>query len=217
MRGYVTGYADVAAAVSHPAKSIAALKRAELFAAPLLIIVLLLVFRSPVAAALPLLLGLVTIASGRGLIQIANHVWDLCSPPAPNMASMMGLALGVDYSLVLVSRFREELAEGLSTPDAVRVASRTAGHTILFAGAALMCAMVAVNLVAPGQILVSSGVGVLSSVILSASGAAIALPAVLRLLGPRVNQWSFGGAAASGGWSRWFSSVPRAGLRRPPG
>jgi RND superfamily putative drug exporter len=200
VRAYVSGYADVAAGIDR--ESIAALKRAEIFAAPLLIIVLLLVFRSPVAAVLPLLLGLVTIASGRGLIDIANRVWSL-DVVALNMASMMGLALGVDYSLVLVSRFREELAAGRSTADAVRVASRTAGHTILFAGIALACAMIAANFVAPGGILFSSGVGVLTSVVLSVGSAAVALPAVLMLLGPRVNQWSFGGrrASARGGWS----------------
>jgi RND superfamily putative drug exporter len=200
VRAYVSGYADVAAGIDR--ESIAALKRAEIFAAPLLIVVLLLVFRSPVAALLPLLLGLVTIASGRGLIDIANRVWSL-DVVALNMASMMGLALGVDYSLVLVSRFREELAAGRSTADAVRVASRTAGHTILFAGVALACAMIAANFVAPGGILFSSGVGVLTSVILSVGSAAVALPAALMLLGNRVNRWSFGGkrASARGGWS----------------
>src|SRR6478672_5196209 len=93
VRAYVSGYADVAAGIDR--ESIAALKRAELVAAPLLIIVLMLVFRSPVAAALPLALGLVTIAAGRGLIDIANRISSL-DVVALNMASMMGLALGVD-------------------------------------------------------------------------------------------------------------------------
>src|SRR4051794_25103775 len=199
VHAYVSGYADVAAGIDR--ETISALKRAEFIAAPLLIIVLMLVFRSPVAAVLPLALGMVTIASGRGLIDIANRVWGL-DVVALNMASMMGLALGVDYSLVLVSRFREELAAGRSTADAVRVASRTAGHTILFAGIALACAMIAANFVAPGGILFSSGVGVLSSVVMSVSGAAVALPAVLMLLGPRVNKWSFGRQGRDrGGWS----------------
>lgn len=194
VRGYVSGYADVAAGIDR--ESISALKRAELFAAPLLILVLLLVFRSPVAALLPLALGVVTIASGRGLIDLANRVWSL-DVVALNMASMMGLALGVDYSLVLVSRFREELAAGRSTADAVRVASRTAGHTILFAGVALACAMVAANFVAPGGILFSSGVGVITSVVLSVGSAAVALPAALMLLGSRVGVRR---DAARGGW-----------------
>ena len=200
VHAYVSGYADVAAGIDR--ESISALQRAEFVAAPLLIIVLLLVFRSPIAALLPLALGMVTIASGRGLIDLANRGWSL-DVVALNMASMMGLALGVDYSLVLVSRFREELAAGRSTADAVRVASSTAGHTILFAGVALACAMVAANFVAPGGILFSSGVGVLTSVAMSVGSAVVALPAVLMLLGPRVNKWSFGrrGESARGGWS----------------
>src|SRR3954452_20167241 len=181
VHAYVTGYADIAAGIDR--ESIKAMKRAELIAAPLLLIVLMLVFRAPVAAALPLILGQTTIAAGRGLIDLFNRASDL-DVVALNMASMMGLALGVDYSLVLVSRFREELAAGASTREAVRTASRTAGHTILFAGLALVCAMTAANFVAPGGILFSSGVGVLTSVILSVSSAAVALPAVLMLLGP---------------------------------
>jgi RND superfamily putative drug exporter len=205
VHAYVSGYADVAAGIDR--ESLAALKRAELVAAPLLVIVLLLVFRSPIAALLPLALGMMTIASGRGLIDIANRAWSL-DVVALNMASMMGLALGVDYSLVLVSRFREELAAGRSTADAVRVAARTAGHTIVFAGIALACAMIAANFVAPGGILFSSGMGVLTSVVLSVSGAAVALPAVLMLLGERVNKWTFGGARRSGGG--WSGLVLRA-------
>jgi RND superfamily putative drug exporter len=206
VRAYVSGYADVAAGIDR--ESINALKRAEIIAAPLLIIVLLLVFRSPIAALLPLALGMATIAAGRGLIDLANRVWSL-DVVALNMASMMGLALGVDYSLVLVSRFREELAAGKSTADAVRTASRTAGHTILFAGLALACAMIAANFVAPGGILFSSGTGVLTSVILSVSGAAVALPAVLMLLGERVNKWSFG-RGDTGRRSGWAGLVLRA-------
>jgi RND superfamily putative drug exporter len=199
VHAYLTGYADVAAGIDR--ESIAALKRAEIVAAPLLLLVLLLVFRSPVAAALPLVLGQATIVAGRGVIGLVNHAHAL-DVVALNMASMMGLALGVDYSLVLVSRFREELAAGASTRDALRTTTRTAGHTIVFAGAALACAMTAANFVAPGGILLSSGMGVLTSVALSVLGAAVALPAALVLLGPRVNKWTFGARRAGrGGWS----------------
>ena len=92
VRAYLTGYADIAAGIDR--ESIAALTRAELIAAPLLLIVLLLVFRSPVAAALPLVLGQATIVAGRGVIGLVNHLHPL-DVVALNMASMMGLALGV--------------------------------------------------------------------------------------------------------------------------
>jgi len=209
VRGYVTGYPDVGAGV-HEA-SVEALKRAEIIAAPLLLIVLLLVFRSPVAAALPLGLGVATIVGGRGVIDLINRFTDL-DVVALNMASMMGLALGVDYALVLVSRFREELARGRATPEAVEIAGRTAGRTILFAGLALGAAMVAAGFVAPGGILVSSGVGVVVSCLMSVLGALIALPALLTLLGPNVNRWSFGLGGEPGG--RWGGLALRA-IRRP--
>ena len=209
VRGYVTGYPDVGAGV-HEA-SVEALKRAEIIAAPLLLIVLLLVFRSPVAAALPLGLGVATIVGGRGVLDLINRFTDL-DVVALNMASMMGLALGVDYALVLVSRFREELAAGRSTAEAVEVAGRTAGRTVLFAGLALGCAMIAAGFVAPGGILVSSGVGVVVSCALSVIGALIALPAFLMLLGPNVNKWSFGLGGEPG--ARWGGLALRA-IRRP--
>ena len=209
VEAYLTGYADVGAGLDR--ESLAALERAELIAAPLLVIVLLLVFRSVVAAALPLALGLITIGAGRGLIDVANRVWEL-DVVSLNMASMMGLALGVDYSLVLVSRFREELAAGSDTATAVQTASRTAGHTILFAGLALAAAMIASNFVAPGGLLFSSGVGVVSSVVLGVFAASIGLPAVLMLLGPRINKWSFGRRtheAQSGGWGGFLLRATR--------
>lgn len=209
VRGYVTGYPDVGAGV-HEA-SVEALKRAEIIAAPLLLIVLLLVFRSPVAAALPLGLGVATIVGGRGVLDLINRATDL-DVVALNMASMMGLALGVDYALVLVSRFREELAAGRSTPEAVEIAGRTAGRTILFAGLALGCAMAAAGFVAPGGILVSSGVGVVVSCALSVIGALLALPALLALLGPNVNKWSFGLGGQPG--ARWGGLALRA-ISRP--
>ena len=209
VRGYVTGYPDVGAGV-HEA-SVEALKRAEIIAAPLLLIVLLLVFRSPVAAALPLGLGVATIVGGRGVLDLINRFTDL-DVVALNMASMMGLALGVDYALVLVSRFREELAAGRSTPEAVEIAGRTAGKTILFAGLALGAAMTAAGFVAPGGILVSSGVGVVVSCALSVLGALVALPAFLKLLGPNVNKWSFGLGGEPG--ARWGGFALRA-IRRP--
>src|SRR4051812_37227995 len=161
---HVTGYADIGSGVHR--ESLKALSRAELIAAPLLMIVLLLVFRSAVAAALPLMLGMATIGMARGLIDLANRVHAV-DVVALNMASMMGLALGVDYSLVLVSRFREELAAGAEPRDAARTAAGTAGRTVLFAGIALAVAMTAALVLAPGNLMMSSGIGVLSAVLLS--------------------------------------------------
>ena len=101
-RAYMTGYADVGQGIHN--STVEALKRAEMIAAPLLLIILLLVFRSPVAAAIPLLLGGATVAASRGVLDLVNRFVEL-DIVALNLGSMMGLALGVDYSLLMVSRY----------------------------------------------------------------------------------------------------------------
>jgi RND superfamily putative drug exporter len=209
VKSSVTGYADVANGVH--TQSVEALKRAEIIAAPVLLIVLLLVFRSVVAAVLPLAMGLLTIGVSRGVIDLVNRVHEV-DVVALNMASMMGLALGVDYSLVLVSRFREELAEGHAPRVAARRATGTAGRTVIYAGAALIAAMAAGLFVAPGNLMVSSSVGVLAAVIVSVLAAASALPATLALLGRNVDRWRFGNREE--GESRWGGLALRA-ISRP--
>ena len=89
---------------------------AERLAFPVLIIVLLLVFRSPVAAAIPLIIALATTQAGFGVISIITEFADL-DAIALSLASMIGLALGVDYSLLIVTRFREALEATAATPD----------------------------------------------------------------------------------------------------
>src|SRR3954453_8069069 len=209
LHGYVSGYADVAAGIHD--ESVSALKRAELIAAPLLLLVLMLVFRSPVAASIPLTLGLTTISTMAGVLELVNHVKEI-DVVALNMGSMMGLALGVDYSLVMVSRFREELAAGAEPVDAMRRTGLTAGRTVKFAGLALVVAMVAAAFVAPGGILMSSGIGTITATVVSVLGAATALPAILVLIGRRVDRWSFGRSHTSD--SRWGGAALSV-IRRP--
>jgi RND superfamily putative drug exporter len=209
LHGYVSGYADVANGIHN--SSVDALKHAELIAAPLLLLVLMLVFRSPVAASIPLMLGLTTISAMGGVLELVNHVKQI-DVVALNMGSMMGLALGVDYSLVMVSRFREELASGADPREAVRRTGLTAGRTVKFAGLALVVAMVGAAFVAPGGILMSSGIGTITATAVSVVGAATALPAILVLLGSRVDRWSFGRSHTSD--SRWGSAALSM-IRRP--
>lgn len=205
----LTGYPDLANAIHNG--SIKAIERAELIAAPLLIIILLLVFRSPIAAAVPLALGLTTVGAAGGVLDLINRVTVL-DIVALNLTSMMGLALGVDYSLLLVSRFREELARGQDVRFAALTATSTAGHTVRFAGAALGVAMIAALLIAPGTIMLSSAVGVLVAAVISVITASFALPATLMLLGERVNAYRFGRGT---GERAGVAGVALRALRRP--
>ena len=134
MEAIQSGYASVSRALQ--SESLKATERAELIAVPLLLIVLLLVFRSLMAAAIPLAFGALTVFAGRGVLVLLDSVMTI-EALSVVVCTMMGLALGVDYSLFIVSRFREELARGASPWEAARTTRRTAGRTTLFAGATL--------------------------------------------------------------------------------
>jgi putative drug exporter of the RND superfamily len=211
LEAHLTGYADLANGVA--TASFSALQKAELIAAPLLAIVLLLVFRSAVAAAVPMFLGIATIGAARGVLVLLNKGLFPLDSVALNLASMFGLALGVDYSLLLVSRFREELAAGADPSDAALTAAGTAGRTVKFAGFALGATMVAGYLVMPGNVLRSASVGGMSAVILSVIGSAAALPALLAVLGRRIDRFQLGRRRREGGWGALaWRSVRRPGV-----
>src|SRR3954469_8932172 len=207
VRSYLTGFADIGSGMTR--ETMSALEKGELVAAPLLILVLLLVFRGPIAAAIPLGLGLTTIAASRGLIELISRFTSL-DIVALSMASMMGLALGVDYSLVMVARFREELDDGASPADAVKTVRHASGHTVLAAGFALALAMVAAALTAPGASLTAAALGVLVAAVVSVTSAVLAVPAALALLGRNVDRWTLPTRERG----RWTGLLDRAG-RRP--
>jgi RND superfamily putative drug exporter len=172
--------------------------RAELIAIPILLVVLLLVFRAPLAALIPALTGLTTLFASAGLIWILAGPLAI-DPIAVLLASMMGLALGVDYSLLIVSRFREELQAGRDARGAAVHSLATAGRTVLFAGSALAAAMVVAMVVVPGALLLSAAVGVLTATALSVISAFVAMPAALTLLGERIDVLRVGGAGGAAG------------------
>ena len=173
--------------------SIEALRQGELLAAPMLIIVLLLVFRSPVAAAVPLLIAVGTVATGFGIISLILEFTDL-DAVALSAASMLGLALGVDYALLIVTRFRSNLAAGHVPRQAASIAANTAGRTANFAGLVLLAIIAVSFLMSPGTVLLSTAVGMAVVTVLSMIGAIVVAPAATSLLGHRVNKWQLGGA-----------------------
>lgn len=207
----VTSNSVLAQAAADTALDAAA--KAQRIALPLLVLVLLLVFRSPVAAAIPGMVGLATIGAAPGIIALLSELSPL-SAIAVSIAAMMGLALGVDYSLLIVSRFREELrARPDAAPrDAVAVVAATALRTVTCAGAALLVAMAVAMALSPGAVLISIAVGVAVAVAVSVVSAATAVPAALVLVGRRIDRWSIGSSTADG--TALVAAVRRA-TRRP--
>ncbi len=210
VRATQTGFATLSRSILD--ESIAASERGELIALPILLLVLLLVFRSPVAAAIPLGFGAISVLTSRGLLAILTH-WFGVDALALVVCSMMGLALGVDYALLMVSRFREELAAGADPIDAAWVTRRTAGRTTVFAGSTLVLAMLVAFFIVPGALLASLAGTLALVVMLTVLVATLVGPPILVLLGPNVDRWRIG-AAPNGERSRLMTLV-HAALRRP--
>jgi putative drug exporter of the RND superfamily len=186
VRSYLTGVAVIGHALQEATMSDTV--RAELIALPVLILVLLLVFRSPVASAVPLAMGAATVMAGHGLLWLASFLTPINSLGVA-IAAMMSLALGVDYALLMVSRVRQEVAEGWDHEAAVAIASSAAGRTIAAAGGTLALTMLAASAVATPGLLGPVAIGVVISGLLSVALALSAMPALLRLLGPTLNRW----------------------------
>lgn len=164
------------------------LARAEMLAFPLLFLLSLVVFRSVVAALLPVIVGATTILATFVWLRLVNSVEPM-SVFAINLITGAGLGLAIDYSLFVVSRFREELATGAERADALRTTMRTAGRTVLFSAvtvAAAMAALLAFHL----RFLYSMGVGGVLVALTAAVVSLTLLPALLAALGPRVNSLS---------------------------
>ena len=170
-----------------------------------------------VAASLPLAMALVSVTGTLLALFAVAQVTDV-SIYSINLTTALGLGLAIDYSLFIVSRFREELAAGRSSDDAVVRAVETAGRTVGFS-ALIVAASLSALLVFPLYFLRSFAYAGIAVVLSAAAGALLTLPALLAVLGPRINAWSFRRqAAAPGGtgnergfWHRLAGAV----MRRP--
>jgi RND superfamily putative drug exporter len=200
------------------AASLEDLKKGELFfGAPLALVVLLLVFGAVVAGLVPLMLAVASIVVALALVALLAQAYDL-SVFTQNMLIGMGLALGIDYSLFTLSRFREERLQGREKLDAIGTAGATAGRAVLFSGIAFVLAMLGLLLV-PSTIFRSLAAGAILVGIVSVIAALTLLPAVLALLGDRVNALRipfFGREAEQGGREgRFWGGIIRRVMRRP--
>jgi RND superfamily putative drug exporter len=161
------------------------LLRAELIAFPITLLLMVLVFGSVVAAGLPLVVGALAIVGTFLVLLIISSLTEV-SIFALNLATGMGLGLAIDYSLFIVSRYREELHNGLAPHDAVVRTVQTAGKTVTFAAVTVAVALAAL-LVFPLAFLRSFAYAGIGVAMLAGIVAVISLPALLAVLGPRVN------------------------------
>jgi RND superfamily putative drug exporter len=160
--------------------------RAELIALPVALLVLLLVFRSVVAAVLPVAVGGLAVLGGIACVLLLSHVMPIASYTL-NVASLIGLGVAIDYSLFTVSRYREELAAGQAPRDALLRAMRTAGRVVAFAGLAVATGLFGL-FVFRGSYLASMGLGGAIVVGLAVVFALTCLPALLAVLGARLDR-----------------------------
>ncbi|HEX6229185.1 MAG TPA: MMPL family transporter, partial [Solirubrobacterales bacterium] len=161
------------------------LRRAELLAFPLLFLLSFLFFRSLVASLLPVMIGLLAIVGTFLILRLASELGSI-SIFALNLTTGLGLGLAIDYSLFIVSRYREEIARDGPGPAAMRRVLATAGRTVFFSSLTVAAALASL-LVFPQRFLYSMGLGGSLVALLAALIALTVLPAVLTLLGTRVN------------------------------
>ena len=159
--------------------------RAEIIALPVVALMLLFVFGSVTAAILPVLIGGLTIAGSLGIMKILAQLTEL-NVFAQSVVTLIGLGIAIDYGLFMVSRFREELAEGYTVKAAVRRAVMTSGQTIVFS-ATIIVAALACLLIFPQAFLKSVAYGAIASVALAALLSITVLPAILAILGRRID------------------------------
>nr|WP_179519342.1 MMPL family transporter [Nocardioides perillae] len=214
------------------------LERAELLSLPLVLLLALLIFRSLVAALMPVLVGLVALLGALAVVRLVAQVTEV-SVFSVNVVSLLGIGLAIDYALFVVSRFREELATlrgdaggRAPGPDAVAEAVHrtmaSAGRTVLFSGLTVAAAMSSL-LVFPQAFLRSMAYGGAAAVLVAMLAALTVLPAALRLLGHRVDagrlpaltrrgrggrRGAEAGSPATDEGARW-AALARAVMRRP--
>ena len=188
------------------------LQRAEFVSLPLAFVLLLVVFGSAAAALLTLGVGVLVIVAGLGATFALARAIDV-SQYALNIVTLIGLGVAIDYSLFIVSRFREELARGSEVESAVGIALATAGRAILFSGITVAIGLAGM-LFYPGTFLVSLGVSGSLVVAAAVLYGLTFLPALLSILGPRAGAWRLPLPRGRGGGGVWHS-IATTVMRRP--
>jgi len=161
-------------------------QRAEVTSLPITLVILLVAFGALVAALVPLLLAVTAVAAAIGLLGPLSQVWPV-DQSVTSVVLLVGLAVGVDYSMFYLRRVREERAFGRETPGALQVAAATSGRAVLFSGVTVAIAMAGM-FVAGASTFTSFAVGTIAVVVIAVLGSLTVLPAVLSRLGDGVNR-----------------------------
>ena len=194
--------------------------KGEMLAMPVVLVLLVFIFGGLVAAGMPLLTGILAILGSLTGTRLLTQITDV-STFAVNIITVLSLGMAIDYSLLIISRFREHLRAGNDTPAAVAATMATAGRTVLVSGT-LICLSLASLLIFPQVFLRSMGLGGIAAVLLAMTGALTVLPALLAVLGPRINALRIPlpgrsrqtGQAGDPGQQVW-AALARAVMRRP--
>jgi RND superfamily putative drug exporter len=161
------------------------LRKGESIGIAIALIVLIVVFGSIVAAVLPIAMAICAIALALGLVSLIGQVWNF-NLFVENMISMIGLAVGIDYSLFIVSRYREERKKGFAKLDAIAAAGSTANRAVFFSGLTVVLALLGM-MIFPATIFRSLSGGAILVTLAALAASMTLLPATLALLGDRVN------------------------------
>ena len=207
----VGGFAEVFRQVSEQIEH--DLVRAELISLPIILVLLVVVFGSVVAASLPLGIGALAVLGTFLVLRALASVTDV-SIYALNLTTAMGMGLAIDYSLFVISRYREELRAGLAPADAIVRSVKTAGRTVIFSAVTVAVSLAAM-LVFPLTFLRSFAYAGIAVVALAAVGAVVVLPALLAVLGHRVDKWVLWRRPVKPEGTGFWHRVAVAVMRRP--
>ncbi|MGV3758122.1 MAG: MMPL family transporter [Actinomycetota bacterium] len=207
----VGGFAEVFRQVGHSIEE--DLLRAELIAIPITLLLLLFVFRGVVAALLPLAIGGLSVVSTFLVLRVINSFTDV-SVFALNLTTAMGLGLAIDYSLFVVSRYREELAAGHDPSEALVRTVRTAGRTVGFSAGTVAVSLLAL-LVFPFAFLRSFAYAGVAVAVLAGLFSVLVLPAMLAALGRRIDAWSLRPARTKADEEGFWHRMAVVTMRRP--
>jgi uncharacterized membrane protein YdfJ with MMPL/SSD domain/pimeloyl-ACP methyl ester carboxylesterase len=189
------------------------LAKAGTLSLPITLIILIVTFGALVAAGIPLLLALTAVFGTFGLVAIASHVLPMANETQP-LVLLIGLAVGVDYSMFYLRREREERAKGRSERAALEAAAATSGRSVLISGLTVMVAMAGM-FVTGNKVFASFGVATMMVVAVAMLGSLTVLPALLSRLGDRVDKVRVRRRRNNGGESRMWGWIVDRVLRRP--